>query len=499
MSQAVWPVLWPLLAAAMLLALWRSRAWQRAVSVAASMVHVVLCGFLVAASLEGPVIAHLGGWQGPVGITFVADRMGSSLALVASFVGLCATVYSLSGIDQRRESFGYHALVQTLLAGVCGAFLTGDYFNLYVWFEVMLISSFVLLALGGEKKQMTGALRYVALNLLASMSFLVALGLLYGVVGTLNMADVARRLPDVGEPGVVGSICALLALAFGIKAAAFPVYMWLPASYDAPPSVVSALFAGLLTKVGVYALMRSVPLVFAPAASFLPPLLVWVGLLTMTFGVIGAVAQKSFRQVLSFHIVSQIGYMILALALMTPLGLAAGLFYTLHHILVKTNLFLIAGVARRLCGTEELKEMGGLYLRSPLLAAFFLIPALSLAGIPPLSGFWAKLAVLQASLDAGQIAAAVASLAVGALTLFSMLKLWNSAFWQDPPNPESNPREPDPGLGRLRWRFAPIAALAVSTVAIGFLAGPVYGFCQGAAIEMLDREAYILRVLGAQP
>lgn len=491
------PVLWPLLVAAMLLLAWRRPRFQRVGSAVGSLGHVWLSAELIRVVLnQGMQVTELGGWRAPFGIVFVADRLGAAMVMVTAVIGLASAIYSISGIDARREAFGYHALVQVLLAGVCGAFLTGDLFNLYVWFEVMLMSSFVLLALGGEKKQMMGALQYVALNLISSIVFLSALGLLYGLVGSLNMADVAVRLPQAQNDGLVAAICSLLALAFGIKAAVFPVYVWLPSSYHTPPTIVSALFAGLLTKVGVYALIRSQVLFFDASTPWMRLILLAVGVLTMVFGVMGAVAQGGFRRVLSFHIVSQIGYMILGLAWMTPMALAATVFYVLHHILVKTNLFFIAGIARRHCHTEELSQMGGLYARFPGLALLFLIPAMSLAGLPPLSGFWAKLFILKAGVDLESWWPVVAALVVGFFTLFSMLKLWNEAFWKSPP--EELPEKPDPAIGRQRWRVIPVVMLAGGTVAFGVFAGPLLDFSLASAKELLNPQLYVDAVLGGK-
>lgn len=489
------PVLWPLLLAAVLMAFWRHGVWQRWLSVAGSAVHVGLAGILLLkVDRLGPQATALGDWPPPFAIVFVADRFGSAMALIAAVIGLMIAIYALSGIDARREAFGYHPLTQALLAGVCGAFLTGDFFNLYVWFEVMLMASFVLLALGGERRQMAGALHYVSLNLIASATFLAALGLMYGLVGTLNMADVALRLQDSGQPGLVGTICAFLTLAFGVKAAVFPVYAWLPASYHTPPSVVTALFAGLLTKVGVYALARSTTLVFETSAPWLIPMLLWLSIATMVFGVIGAVAMAGFRKVLAFHIVSQIGYMVFGLALMTPLALTGMVYYVLHHILVKTNLFLVAGIARRKCHSEDLASMGGLYARYPLLAVLFLIPAMSLAGLPPLSGFWAKLTLVRAGLDAGEWIAVSMALAVGLLTLFSMLKLWNEAFWKA--RPGGDPEQAEAELGLRRFRYIPVVVLACCTIAFGVLAGPLLAFAERAAGELADPTTYIEASLG---
>ena len=275
---------------------------------------------------------------------------------LTGITGLAVAVYSLGSIDAGREAHGYHPLFHVLLMGVSMAFLTGDLFNLYVAFEVMLMASFVLLALGGERAQLEGAVKYVTLNLLSSAVFLAAVGVLYGVAGTLNMADLALAVQRGTAPGLVTTLACLFLVAFGIKAAVFPLFFWLPASYHTPPVAVSALFAGLLTKVGVYALVRAFTLVFTGDTALTHGLILAVAVLTMVTGVLGAAAQFEFRRVLSFHIVSQIGYMVLGLGLFTPLALAGTVFYLIHHIVVKTNLFLVGGIVKRLGGTLELGQ-----------------------------------------------------------------------------------------------------------------------------------------------
>jgi multicomponent Na+:H+ antiporter subunit D len=255
---------------------------------------------------------------------------------------------------------------------------------------------------------------------------------------------------------------------------------------------VSAIFAGLLTKVGVYALIRMFTLLFIQDPDYTHSLLLWISVLTMVSGVLGAVVQTEFRRILSFHIISQIGYMVLGLAFYTPLGLAGSVFYIAHHIIVKTNLFLVSGVARRLGGSYELKRLGGLYVAHPVLAVLFLIPALSLAGVPPLSGFVAKLALVRAGLETEAYVSVGASLLVSLFTLMSMTKIWNEAFWK--PAPEA---APESAAGRSMT--APIAMLAAITVAIGFAAGPLLDLSVMAAEQLLNPAAYIRAVLETSP
>jgi multicomponent Na+:H+ antiporter subunit D len=497
----VLPILIPMLTAVLVVFFRYSLQTQRWISlIGAGALLTAAIALLTDVHQNGIRAIQMGNWPAPYGITLVADLFGAVMVLLAGIIGAAVAVYSIVSIDRQRERFAYHPLYHFLLMGVCGAFLTGDLFNLYVWFEVMLMASFVLMALGGERGQMEGAIKYVALNLLSSAMFLTALGLLYALAGTLNMADLAQKFSEVGPfeaEGLIITLALLFMIAFGIKAAVFPLFFWLPASYHTPPVAVSALFAGLLTKVGVYALIRVFTLIFLQDVGYTHTLILIVAALTMVSGVLGAVAQNEFRRVLSFHIISQIGYMIMGLGLLTPLALAGSVFYIAHHIIVKTNLFLVSGVVERLGGTPELKRLGGLYQAQPNLALLFLIPAMSLAGIPPLSGFFAKLSLVRAGLDAGQYVMVAVALAVGVLTLFSMLKLWNEAFWKSAPAQEdgANAR---PAISLRDW-LVPIAFLAALTVVIGLGAGPVFSFALQAGEQLMDPSAYIQAVMGGAP
>ncbi len=498
----VLPIVIPLATAAASLALGRAPRWQRRAGAAgAAALTVAAIALLARVETAGIQAAQMGGWPAPFGITLVADLFSAVMVLLAAVTGLAVAVYSLADIDEPRVKFGYYPLLHVLLMGVCGAFLTGDLFNLYVWFEVMLTASFVLLALGGGKAQMEGAIKYVALNLLSSAVFLAAAGLIYGTANTLNLADLSLRLTEVqrDHPNLVTALALLLVAAFGIKAGLFPLFFWLPASYHTPPPAVSAVFAGLLTKVGVYALIRVFTLVFPPGGAVHTLLLVLAGL-TMLTGVLGAVAQFDIRRILSFHIISQIGYMVLGLGLLVcgdqtvrRLALAAAVFYIAHHIIVKANLFLISGVIEALRGTGQLRRLGGLSTAAWWLAALFAIPAFSLAGIPPLSGFWAKFAVIKAGFLAGRYELVAVALAAGLFTLLSMMKIWNEVFWKTPPEPihdvsthaangvEHRPRAP---------RLVPIVCLAAVTVAIGLWPQPLLRLSDRAAAQLLDPAAY---------
>ena len=489
------PLLLPLVGALCLLLGHRSLPLQRAGGVFFSGATFALSLYLVyIVDCTDYVIIQVGDWAAPFGISLVADRFSAIMVAVSSFMGAAVAVYALSEINEARLRKFFFPIYLILIFGVNGAFLTGDLFNLYVWFEVMLIASFVLISMGGERDELEGGLKYVCLNLLSSVMFLAGAGIIYGETGTLNMADIALSLSATSDPQWVISSSMLLLVSFGLKAGMFPFFFWLPASYHTPPSAVSAVFAGLLTKVGVYALFRAYTLMFVPIFPEVQNLILVLAVLTMLTGVFGAASHFYMRRILSFHIVSQIGYMILGLAFMTPLALAAAIFYLVHHIIVKTNLFLVSGVVIRLKGSCDLAKVGGLCKSAPWLAILFFIPAFSLGGIPPLSGFWAKFALVKAGLEIESWFAVTAALLVGVLTLYSMTKIWGEAFWKkQQENAEFQPlAEP---IGRLAWMVVPIAVLAVSTVLIGLFGEPLFDYAERAAAQLLNPQEYISAVL----
>jgi multicomponent Na+:H+ antiporter subunit D len=488
------PIIIPFVTGIILILAWNHRRLQRGLSVVG---NVALLGagliLLATVSNQGIQAVQISNWDAPFGITLVADLLSSIMVVLAGLMGLSVGIYSLTSMDPDRESFGYYPLFHILMMGICGSFLTGDLFNLFVWFEVMLIASFVLLVLGGSKAQLEGGIKYVTLNLISSAVFLAAVGLLYGLVGTLNMADLARQLGQSNQPAMVTTLAMLFLITFGLKAAIFPLFFWLPSSYHTCPVAVSAIFAGLLTKVGVYTLIRVFTLLFVRDVAYTHTIILVVAGITMITGVLGAAAQNEFRRILSFHIVSQIGYMIMGLGLFTPLALAGSVFYITHHIVVKTNLFLVSGVAHRLRGTYQLKKLGGLYEHYPMLGLLFLIPAFSLAGIPPLSGFWAKFILVRAGLEQGQYAIVATALGVSLLTVFSMAKIWGEAFWKA--DPVTADAVDNPPLGGMLGLVGPIIALAIITVVIGLFSQPFFELSLRAGEQLSRPDEYITTVL----
>ncbi|MGF1657346.1 MAG: proton-conducting transporter membrane subunit [Verrucomicrobiales bacterium] len=494
MNILVLPILLPLLTAgAMLIMTGRHPRRQALVNVGGSAALFVAAVFLfIEINANGPQALAMGGWSAPFGIALAADMLSAVMVLIASMAGLMVAIYSKASVDPERVRFGYHPLFQFLLMGVCGAFLTSDLFNLFVWFEVMLMASFVLLALGGDKGQIQGALKYLTLNFLSSAVFLIGVALLYGQFGTLNMADMHLILqdPDVFSQALPAGM--LLFVSFAIKAGLFPLFAWLPESYHTPPPAVTAIFAGLLSKVGVYALFRVFTLLFPLEGTFVQSWLLVISIITMVTGVLGAAGLFDFRKILAFHIISQIGYMTLGLALFTEAAIAAGIFYLVHNIVAKMNLFLVSGAVERLQGTSDLARLGGLYRRLPALSILFLLSALALAGIPPLSGFFAKFLLVKAALEEGAFVSVFFALAVGMLTLFSMIKIWAESFLKAAP--ENNPLP----TGKLKLpvlMWVPIVIMTSLAVLMGLLVGPIWEIMQVAAQQLLNPEAYVQAIL----
>jgi multicomponent Na+:H+ antiporter subunit D len=448
---------------------------------------------LVRVQSAGIQATQMGDWPAPFGITLVADPLSAGLVAVTGFVALAVAVYALKGIDAERERFGFHTLFHLMLMGINGAFLTGDLFNMYVWFEVLLIASFVLLVLGNGKDQLDGGVKYVGINLISSVSFLSAIGLLYGMTGTLNLADLAGSMQNVQGSGLEATVAMLFLIGFGIKAGLFPLYFWLPASYHTPPAPIAAIFAGLLTKVGVYSLIRVFTLLFPDPTGYTQMVLLIVAGATMILGAFGAMVQRNVLRLLAFLVVSAMGYVAMGLGFFTTLGLAGAVFYILQDIPVKTSLFLIGGMMERETGTNQIADMGGLYTHRPLLAAAFIVPAFSLAGFPPFPGFWGKLTLVQAGLEAEQWTLVAITLVVGVLTLLIVAQVWARAFWS--PAEEEGLVSTDT-FGTRATLQTPVVALALALFAAGLFAQPLFDLALTAATHLTDSGPYVQAVLG---
>lgn len=486
------PVLLPLAGAGLAVAMSRHPKAQRVISVVVLASVLVVAILMLGAADEAPLVVNVGGWAAPVGVSLVADRLSALMLVVSSAVTLCVLLYSLAqGLnegDTEAPVAIYHPTYLILVAGVANAFLTGDLFNLYVGFEVLLVSSYVLLTMGGTGPRIRAGTIYVVVAIVSSVVFLIAVALIYSATGTINMAQLAERLPEI-DPGTRLVLQSLLLIAFAIKAAVFPLSAWLPDSYPTAPAPVTAVFAGLLTKVGIYAIIRTQTLLFDDGRA--DAILMWAALATMLIGILGAVAQSDIKRLLSFTLVSHIGYMVFGIALSSQAGLSGAIFYVVHHITVQTALFLVVGLIERRGGTTSLNRLGGLARLAPLLAVLFLVPALNLAGIPPLSGFLGKVGLLQAGIaEATPLAyvLVVAGVITSLLTLYVIVKAWNKAFWQPPLQQPADARMP-------RGMVGPTSVLVAIGLALTLFAGPLYALTGRAAGDLLVQERYVSAVL----
>ena len=459
-------------------------------SVALSAGHLVLVSWVAFQVLgEGPVALQVGAWRAPFGISFYVDGLSAIMLWVSSFLALGVHVYSLGANHAEEDTGSFHVFYHFLMAGVCGAFATSDLFNLFVWFEVLLISSFALLSNSTHRKALSGSVVYVAINLLGSALFVLGLGLLYNSAGTLNIADLMLLRSQGPVAPTLQIVSALFLFAFAMKAGVVPLAQWLPSSYPAAGISALALFAGLLTKVGIYTLMRFVGLGLGETNALFMPILTVASLATMLIGVLGAASSAGWRHILSYHIVSQVGYMALAVSMGTVGAMAACIFYLAHHMVVKTSLFLVAGLIEKDSGVDQLKA---LHRKEALLVVFFAIPALSLAGLPPFSGFWAKLLVLREALRLEWWTAAFFVLLVGLLTLFSMSKIWSEVFQKSAETPVPAPRGTD---ARVWLMKIPLVVFCAWILLLGVFPAPFFRLASLAAKQLMDNAQTISIVL----
>ena len=519
------PVLIPTLAAAITLVAGRRPRLQRVITQIALTSVVVVCAALVyLADRDGTLVLHVGGWSqsvpgmGPLGITLVVDRLSALMLVVSSIVLLAVVAYAVGqGIrdgDERQPVSIFLPTYLVLSAGVCMAFVAGDLFNLFVGFEVLLAASFVLLTIGASADRVRAGISYVMVSMVSSLIFLVGIALVYAATGTLNLAELALRLDDV-PAGTRNALFSVLLVAFGIKAAVFPLSTWLPDSYPTAPAPVTAVFAGLLTKVGVYAIIRAHTLLFAGGS--LDAVLLVAGLLTMVIGILGAIAQSDIKRLLSFTLVSHIGYMVFGVALGNELGMSGAIYYVAHHIIVQTTLFLVVGLIERQAGASTLNRLGGLAAASPLLAFVFVVPALNLGGIPPFSGFIGKVALVEAGAENGSPLAWIlvaGSVVTSLLTLYVVARVWTKAFWRSRADaPEGHLAAAAPAallddiedvefvdrdnVGRMpSGMLVPTGGLIVVGLVLTLAAGPILGYTERSAHEVIDRGQYVSAVLG---
>jgi len=496
-NNIIAPVLIHLFTALLQLVFWRKTVTHRVLSVVGSLLGSVVSVNLFVKVFYGEIlIMNAANWSAPFGIVFVADTFSTTLVLLTSIVALAVSMFSAVGVGRARILYGYFPIFHFLIMGLNGAFLTGDIFNLYVWFEVVIISSFVLLTLGGRKAQLEGAVKYMALNILASTFFLTGIGILYGITGTLNMADLSGKIPVVENQAIVNITALFFLVGFGIKSAVFPLYFWLPSSYHTPPSAVAAIFGGLLTKLGLYAMFRVFTLIF-DHNDFMKTVFVVIAVLTILTGAFGSVIKSNIRRLFSYLIVCHIGFVIGGLGLYTKVAITGAIFYLIHDIVVKTNLFLISGLIRQLRGTMDMDKLGGIYDEYPKLSLLIAIVLFSLVGIPPLSGFWPKIYLIDGALESNNYLFIGAIILGSFVTLYVIAKLWAKVFWKAASEDiliEDSFKSLN--LYNKVLLVAPIGLLAACSLYIGLNAEMVITVSSRIAGELIDPSMYIKAVLG---
>lgn len=508
----------PLLGAAVALIFGRRRRIQVGVSIVTLTATLVIAAVLLnAINATGvPIAVSVGGWPIPFGIVLYVDQLAALLVVVSSVVLLAVLLFSVGqgaadGDDETPVSI-FHPSYLILSAGIFNAFIAGDLFNLYVGFEILLVASYVLITLGSTESRIRTGVVYIVVSLVSSILFLSAIAAIYGALGTVNMVQLSQRMTELPQETQL-VLHLMLLLAFSIKAAIFPLSFWLPDSYPTAPAPVTAVFAGLLTKVGVYAIIRTETEIFQD--NDVNTLLLIVALATMIVGVLGAVAQAELKRILSFTLVSHIGYMIFGLAIATPAAVGATIYYIVHHIVVQTTLFLAVGLVERRAGSTSILKVRGLMRAAPLLAVLYFIPAINLGGLPPFSGFIGKYALFDAAADEGtplMYVLIVAGIITSLLTLYALMRAWNLSFWREKDETGEGESETDARIAYLgdaegadvqtqrrvipRIMTAATAGMVAVTVALTVFAGPLYDLCaaigdsllQPVTISQLERE-----------
>ncbi|MFD1927559.1 Na+/H+ antiporter subunit D [Sporosarcina siberiensis] len=486
----LFPILLPFFFGIILLFFKENVVIQRTLTLVGLLVSLTASFFLVAkVKTDGIQALTLGSWPAPFGISMVSDMLSAMLVTTSILITLFVVIYSFTAIGVKRETYFYYPAILFMLTGINGAFTTGDIFNMFVFFEVLLMASYVLIVLGGEKRQLQESIKYILVNIISSALFVVAVAFLYSVVGTLNMADISVKLSEVGNTGIITVIAVLFLIVFGVKGAIFPLYFWLPGSYSAPPIPVLALFGALLTKVGIYAITRTYTLFFIHDVGFTHQLLMVISLLTIIAGCIGALAYFDLKQIIIYNIIIAVGVILFGISQMNEAGISGALFYLVHDMIIKGALFLLIGIIIAITGTSNLRKMGGLMKTHAPLGWIYLIAAFGLAGIPPLSGFVGKLLIVQGAFEAGNVFGSIVILGSSLIVLLSVIRIFVYAFWGEPVElPKSNTQS-------YKRMMFPAVALVVLSILYGVGTEWVLPYMTEATDVLLQPSIYIDAVL----
>jgi multicomponent Na+:H+ antiporter subunit D len=488
-NLVVLPIVIPLLAAVIAIFLHRKLPIVRIFTQVVIAINLCVVTFILFyVNQNGTVVLEAGDWVAPFGIVFVGDLLSLSLVLTTNIVAFACSLYAPKSLDEDKEEFYFYTFFLLLITGVSGAFMTGDLFNLFVFFEVLLMASYGLIILGGERVQLRESIKYVLINLFSSMLFVTTVAFLYSVVGTVNMAQIAERVAEDGQSGILTGIAILLFFVFGTKAALFPLYYWLPKPYIVPNPVISALFGALLTKVGIYSILRVFTTIF-PHEESVFQFFIWIAALTLIFGTIGALSTNNIKLIIAYNIIPAIGFMLLGIGVFNATGFSGSVYYLIQDMLIKAALFLLVGAISYLAGTSDLRKIHGFIHHYPLLGWLFFISAFVLAGIPPFSGFIGKLLLIQGAFESGEIVVALIGLGASLLILLSVMKIFIRGFWGE----KDDSIVPD--HKKARGFIIPIAFLLFFNVLLGVGAEWFYPSIESIGNYLLDPTSYIQTVL----
>lgn len=488
-NLAVLPIIIPLLTGIVMIFFHNKLNAVRTVTKFMAIVNLVVVTFIgVFVYRNGMIVLETGGWEAPFGIVLVADALSITLVISTNIIAVACAFYAAKTLDNQRETYYFYSLFQILIAGVSGAFLTGDIFNLFVFFEVLLMASYGLIVLGGKKQQLRESVKYLLINLFSSMLFVTTIAFLYSVTGTLNMAHLSQRVAEINEPTILSTIAILLFIVFATKGALFPLYFWLPKSYAAPPVVISALFGALLTKVGVYSIIRVFTLIFN-GDSVSGQFFIALAGLTMLFGVIGALSTNNVKLVIAYNIIPAVGFMLMGIGVSTVTSVSGTVYYLVHDMIIKAALFLLVGIMIQITGTDNLKKMGGMLSITPGLGWLFLLASYILAGLPPFSGFFGKLLLIRGAFEEGHYWIVAVALLSSLLILLSVIKVFIGAFWGEL-SPQINKENIN-----VKNNMYPAVFLLAFSVLLGLGAEIFYPIFHGIADGLVNPSAYIDSVL----
>ncbi|MDA0999325.1 MAG: proton-conducting transporter membrane subunit [bacterium] len=483
------PIVLPLLTGIILFLLRRHSAWQERLSLLSLGINLIVALSFLSETADGTIFTHrMGLWPFPYGILLGADRLTATMLCLAATVVGASAYFSKSYLSEGQRQEVYHPLLHFLLMGIQGAFVTADIFNLFVFFEVMLISAYSLLGFYHNLDQLEMALKYTCLNLIASALFLLGVSLLYAQVGTVNMADLSVKVAALGPTPLMILTAAIFLLVFSTKAAIFPMQLWLPSAHSISPTPISAILAGVLVKVGLYAIIRCATLIFPAPFGQMQGVLVAFALATIILGAIGTLPQKNLKRILAYSTINQLGYIAFGVALLSPAGMAAAVFYMVSHGFLKSSLLLGAGLNQKLTGTVDLDEMGGMMVKAPFASVLLLVGFLSLAGIPPLNGFFSKFFLIQAGYSQGMYTATSIALGMGVISLLYNFSTYQQFAWGS-------------GGGEVKSApaamYIPVAFLAAFAVIFGLGVGWLYDWSLLVAKQISNPALYIAAMQSA--